>query len=244
MNHDRLRIALAVLVLTGASMQVCAEEKEAEQEGPWSGKVAFGYLAVSGNTESTTFTGNFEVNRDGERWHHQLLGKALGRSEDKVTTTEAYKAAYEFKFDLVKRIYLFGLLDYNKDRFSGYQKQVYEVIGVGNRFIKTERQEFDGEFGVGASQLSPAEEPNVNEATYRISGNYTFTINDNSTFSQKLSVSSGSSNTYTESVTELSAAIAGALSVVLGYTVKHNSDVAPDKDTTDTFAAISLEYLF
>jgi putative salt-induced outer membrane protein len=69
-------------------------------------------------------------------------------------------------------------------------------------------------------------------------------ISDNSTFSQILNVTSGSSNTYTESVTELSARIVGSLSMVLGYTVKHNSDVSPDKDKTDTFASISLEYLF
>ena len=241
MNITRLRNALVALTLMGISMQVCAEE---EQTGPWSGKVGLGYLAASGNTESTTFTGNFEVNRDGERWHHQLLGKAFGKTDDKVTTAEAYKAAYEFKFDLVKRIYLFGLLDYNKDRFSGYEQQTYEVIGVGNRFIKTDRQEFDAEFGIGASQLTPAGESRINEATYRISGDYKLIISENSTFSQKLSASFGSSNTYTESLTELNANIIGALALVLGYSVRHNSDVVPGKEKTDTLASISLEYVF
>ncbi len=248
MKNTHLHIA-AVLLSIGLSTQAWAEE---EQEGPWSGSVAIGYLSVSGNTESTTFTGNAEVNWDRERWHHKLYGRALGKSEDKETTAEAYKAAYEGKFDLSKRTYLFGLLDYNKDRFSGYDQQIFEVAGIGHRFIQTDKHELNGELGVGASQSTLIEEPvpgtiiktDVNEATYRVAGDYKWKISENSTFSQKLSVTSGSSNTYTESVTELSAGIIGALSTVLGYTVKHNSDVAPGKDKKDTFASISLEYVF
>jgi len=251
MSNIQVRIALVALFLMGISMQVWAEEEQ-EQEGPWSGKIAIGYLAVSGNTESTTFTGNAEINWDGKRWHHNLLGKALGRSEDKDTVSEAYKAAYEAKFDLAERTYLFGLLDYNKDRFSSYDQQIFEVVGIGQRFIKTDRHELNAELGAGASQSRLVEEPtpgtftrtDINEATFRVSGDYKWSISDNSTFSQKISVTSGSSNTYTESVTELSAGIVGSLSTVLGYTVRHNTDVADGKDKSDTFASISLEYLF
>jgi len=42
----------------------------------------------------------------------------------------------------------------------------------------------------------------------------------------------------------LSAGIIGSLSTVLGYTVKHNSDVTVGKDKTDTFTSVSLEYTF
>ncbi len=223
------------------------------EESPWSGKIAVGYLAVSGNTESTSFSVNAETNWDGERWHHQLLGKMLAKSEDKDTTAEAYKAAYEAKFDLSERTYLFGLLDYNKDRFSSYDQQIFEVAGVGQRFINTDKHKLNGELGVGSSQstlvleqLPPA--PTIrtreNEVTYSASGDYKWMISDNATFSQKLSVLSGSNNTYTESISELSAGIIGSLSTVLGYTVKHNSDVTVGKDKTDTYASVSLEYVF
>jgi len=249
MSNIQLRITVIVLLLTGVSMQVWAEE---ESESPWSGKIAIGYLAVSGNAENTTFTGKAELNWDGERWHHGLSGKVLGNSVDKETTAEAYQATYEAKFDLVERTYVFGLLDYNKNRFSSYDQQIFEVAGIGQRLIKTDRHELNAEIGAGASQSRLVEEPvpgtiiktDNNEATFRVSGDYTWAISDNSTFSQKLSATSGSSNTYTESITELSAGIIGSLSTVLGYTVRHNSDVADGKDKSDTFASISLEYLF
>jgi len=248
MHNFHLPFALVALIIC-SSLPAWAED---EQDGPWSGKIAIGYLAVSGNTESTTFTGDGEVKWDGERWHHTLMGRLLARSEDEETVSEAYKAAYETRFDLTKRTYLFGLLDYNADRFSSYSEQIFEIVGFGQRIIMTDRHELDIELGAGASQSVLVEEPvpgttiktDVNEATYRLSGNYKWEISDNSTFSQKLSFTSGSSNSYTESVTELSAGIIGALSTVLGYTVRHNSDVAEGRKNADTFASISLEYAF
>jgi len=249
MNKIHLQIIALTAVTACISVQAAAGE---EAEGPWSGKIAAGYLAVNGNTESTTFTGNVEVNWDRDRWHHQLLGTALGKSENGGTTAEAYKAAYKGKFDLSNRTYIFGSLDYNKDRFSSYDKQIFETVGLGQRIIKTDRQELNVEIGGGATQSTLIEEPvpgttvktDVNEANYRVSADYKWKISDNATFSEKISVLSGSSNTYTESVTALSAGIIGALSTVLGYTIKHNSDVAPGKDKSDTFASISLEYVF
>ncbi len=248
MNHPEFRMFLVVLALCVASPVGAAEASA----GPWSGKVAMGYLAVSGNTESTTFSGDVEINWDGERWHHQLLGKALGKSEDKQTTAEAYKTSYQGKFDLSERTYLFGLLDFNKDRFSSYDHQLFETLGLGQRILKTDRHELNLELGAGASQSRLIEdlpgggtlETDVNEATFRVSSDYKWSISDNAELRQKLSVTSGSNNTYTESVTELSAGIIGSLSTVLGYIVKHNSDVTVGKDKTDTFTAISLEYTF
>ena len=166
------------------------------------------------------------------------------------TTAEAYKAGYQGKFDLSGRTYLFGLLDYNKDRFSSYDQQVFETLGIGQRILKKDKHELNGEISAGASQQTlvladpPGGTDDINEAVFRVSADYKWKITDNSTFSQKLSTSSGSSNTYTESMTELSAGIIGALSMVLGYTVRHNSDVEAGKDKTDTFASISLEYTF
>lgn len=230
-----------------------AQDAAEEPAGPWSGLVSIGYLSQNGNTDSTTFNGAFEVNWDGERWHHLLFGSALGKSEDNDTTSEAYKAGYKAKFDLTDRTYLFGLLDYTKDRFSSYNGQFFQTAGVGQRIIQTERHELNGEISGGASQsnlvigdpLDPEfPEESINEAVFRVSADYKWQITETSSFSTALNVTSGSSNTFTESITELRSAIYGALNMVLGYTIRNNSDVDPESEKTDTIASISLEYTF
>ena len=74
--------------------------------------------------------------------------------------------------------------------------------------------------------------------------NYSWQISDTSDFRQELLIEAGDENTYMESVTKLSARLIGNLALVASYTVKHNSDVPPLTEETDTFTAISLEYAF
>ena len=54
----------------------------------------------------------------------------------------------------------------------------------------------------------------------------------------------GSDNTYIESLTELKAGVIGNLALVLGYLFRHNTDVLPGTDKTDTQTSISLECKF
>ncbi len=63
-------------------------------------------------------------------------------------------------------------------------------------------------------------------------------------FTQKLLLEIGDQNRYTQSISALKATLVGDLALVLSYTIKHNSDVLPGIEKTDTFTAISLEYGF
>ena len=237
----------------------------AQDSSPWSGNVALGYLASSGNTDTTALNFRGEVNYDVNKWHNNLLARAILKTDDNQSTAESYKAAYQLKYDLSDRNYLFGLLDYNNDRFSSYDQQMFEIVGAGRRFIVTEKHQLNGELGIGASQsdfrdcepedvlagacvIGPPQTPpfgtSSSEVNYRISGDYTWQISENASFVQNLAVNVGSSNTYTESLTELRAGILGDIALVLSYTIKNNSDVAPGTEKTDTYTAISLEYAF
>lgn len=237
----------------------------AQDSSPWSGNVALGYLASSGNTDTTAFNFSGEVNYDINKWHNNLLGRAILKTDNNESTAESYKAAYQLKYDLSERNYLFGLLDYNNDRFSSYDQQTFQFVGAGRRFIMTEKHQLNAELAIGASQsdfrdcnaedvlagaclIGPPQTPpfgtSTSEVNYRISGDYTWQISENASFVQNLSVNIGSSNTYTESLTELRAGILGDIALVLSYTIKNNSDVAPGTDKTDTYTAISLEYAF
>ena len=262
MTKSRRLISRVFLPVT---MCLFASVAGAQDSGPWSGQVALGYLASSGNTDTTAFNFNGEVNYDVNKWHNNLLGRAILKTDSNESTAEAYKLAYNLKYDLSERNYLFGLLDYNNDRFSSYDQQIFEVVGAGRRFIMTDKHELDGELGIGASQSDfrdcrledelagacvigpPQTAPfgtSEDEIIYRLSGEYRWQISENASFLQRLAANVGSSNTYTESLTEVRAGIVGDIALVLSYMIKNNSDVAPGTDKTDTYTAISLEYAF
>lgn len=254
MMNQEIRVVAGLLALAAGPALAHGEKGAADPEG-WSGAVAAGYTAVSGNSDSTSANFKGEVLYDQDRWHHSGLATALGSSQDNETSAEAYKAQLKTKYDMTEVLYAFGLAEYNKDRFSAYDHQIFEVAGLGWRVFRTENQELNLELGAGATQSKvrqpdPPEAPlssderDVNEFVGRVGGDYHWHISETATFSETVATTIGSDNTYVESLTELKASVIGNLSLVLGYLVKHNTDVPGGVDKTDTQTSLSLEYKF
>jgi putative salt-induced outer membrane protein len=251
-------ISIASQAQVDTSMAAVAPAEKKDAAGPWSGTLAAGYAKTSGNSESSAANFKGEGRYDKERWHHILGATAVGtssaanRDSDSVTTAEAYWAGFKSQYDITDAYYGFGSIDWYKDRFSAYDQQLYEAAGLGWRILRGGPHSLDIEVGAGAKQADLKDGDDQNEAIGLLRGIYTWQISEHAAFVQKLAVLSGSDNTYTESISELKAGIIGSLSMVLGYTYKHNSDVAIDTsvtpnrpyDKTDTYTTISLEYSF
>ncbi len=236
--NDLPRLALLpVLVFATATGYAQGDEG-------FSGRVALGYLATSGNTKNETLSTAFDLDWTYAPWHHALTGAAVRASTSDVTTAEAYSLDWQSDYDLTERSYLFGVVAWNDDRFSGYDQQIREVVGYGRRFIDTERHALNGEVGVGARQADLRDGTSQDETILRLSGDYLWTISETAEFSQSLAIDTGSFNTYTETLTRLTMSILGNISLVVSYRVKNNSNVPAGIQKTDTFTAVALEYTF
>ena len=245
-------------VETKMAAEKMATTDKKEDAGPWSGTLAAGYAKTSGNSESSAANLKGTGRYDKARWHHILGGTAVGtssaanRDEDSVTTAEAYWAGFQSQYDITEAFYGFGAIDWYKDRFSAYDQQLYETAGIGWRILRGEVHFLDLELGAGAKQSQLTSGEDQNEGVGVVRGIYTWNISKNAKFVEKVAILSGSDNTFTQSISELKAGIVGNLSLVLGYTYNHNSDVELDTslvpprdfDKTDTFTTISLEYGF
>jgi len=233
-----VRAAVLGLALNGS--QVLAQD---EDEG-LSGKVALGYLATSGNSDSENLSLNFSGDYYAEVWHHSLTGRAVQASTSGITTAEAYGLSWQSARDFGDKSYLFGRFAWDKDKFSGYDQQIREVVGYGRHFIDTDRHELNGEVGIGMRQSDLRDGTSDDESIARLSVDYTFQLSETAEFKQLFGVETGSDNTYTESVTSLAADVWTNLAIVLSYTIKRNSDVPFGTEKKDTFTAVSLEYSF
>jgi putative salt-induced outer membrane protein len=230
---------LTVLALLSASTAAFA------QTDPIVGAAALGYLATSGNTDSTNANASLKLDwTPGGPWSHQWTALAIHASTSGTTTAEAYAAGYKARRKISERSYLFGAADWREDQFSGYDRQLTEAVGYGRKLIDNERQTLAVEGGAGAKQSSLIDGSDQTEGVVRGALDYVLHISDNSSFSQKALIESGEDNRYTESVSALHMKIVKDLALVVSYTVKNNSDVPPGIEGTDTFTAISVEYAF
>ncbi len=238
----KLRTLVMVAALA-APISLMAQAPE-EPESPWSGKAKLGYLATSGNTENSTLNSGFEIGYKTGKWAHLFNVAAINASENEVTTAEAYDAGWKSERNLSDRDFLFGRLDWRKDRFGGYDTQMSETVGYGRRLIDMDKHKLNAEIGAGVRQSELRDGTKEDETIFRAGMDYKWLFSETANFSQGLVAESGSKNTYLESVTALSAQLVGNLALVASYTVKHNTDVPPLTEKTDTYTAISLEYLF
>src|SRR5690606_2085273 len=140
--------ALALTILAVASLDAAAQS--ASSEAPFSGKAALGYIATSGNTDSTSANAALALRFVRESWRHAFDLSGVGASTDDATTAEAYLFKYEARRAFGEHGYLFTALDYKRDRFSGYAEQVSQTLGYGRRLIDRDRHALDAGVGFGA----------------------------------------------------------------------------------------------
>jgi putative salt-induced outer membrane protein len=211
---------------------------------PIVGKASLGYLSTSGNTDSTNANAAFNLVWTQTLWSHEFDLSAIKADNSGVTTAEAYTAAYTARRGFGEKSYLFAALDWQSDKFSAFDSQKSETVGYGRHVIAAERHALDIEIGAGARQAELRGGTDENESIVRGALAYAWSISDTSEFKQGLIIESGSSNTRTESVSELRADIFGNVALVLSYRLRNNSAVPPGIEKTDAFTAISLEYSF
>ncbi len=230
--------------LFALTMLLVGSQTMAQDEEGFSGHAGLGFLATSGNSESESVNGNFDLWWNYEPWSHSLSGIVIRSSSSGVTTADATGIGWKSRYALNESDYLFGLLAWDKDEFSSYEQQVREAVGYGRHFVNTEKHLLSGEIGIGARQSDLRDGTSESGTIYYLGGDYRWTISDSSHFTQSIAVEHGSENTYFESNTALSAKVRDNLALVLSFTAKNNSDVLPNTEKTDTFTTISLDYTF
>jgi putative salt-induced outer membrane protein len=213
---------------------------------PLTGAAAFGYLATSGNTDSTNANGTFDLTYERTRWTHELALAAVAATSNEVTNAEAYSAKYKAQrpFGEDRRSYLFTTVDWRKDRFSAYERELSEAVGYGRRLVERGPHTLKAEIGAGARQAFLIDGTEEADAIVRAAMGYEWMFTDMTGFTQDLVVESGETNTSIQSVSALRARLVGNIGLVLSYRIKDNSDVVLGTEPTDRFTSIALEYAF
>lgn len=236
---------IGFVAFTLASSAALAQAPAPSATDPVVGAAALGYLATSGNTESTNTNASFKLAWDrGGNWIHNWAALAISARTEGVTTAEAYAAGYKAQRNFSEHDYIFAAGDWRQDAFSGYDKQVTETVGYGRRIIDSARQVLAVEGGIGAKQSDLIDGTSLDEGIVRGGLDYVVHLSESSQFNQKLLVELGDDNRYTESTSALKARLVGDLALVLSFVIKNNSDVPVGIEKTDRFTAISLEYGF
>lgn len=208
------------------------------------GYLGLGWSQSAGNTDNEDLNAKAGLEYKTISWIHNVDLLAGRTSTNDTVTGERYNAAYKARYQLTDFDYLFGSINYNKDRFSAYDYQLAEVVGYGRRIINEKAQTLDLEIGAGARQAELSTGDSQSDAIIHLGANYHLDINDVTAFDQKLKADIGEDNTYAESVTGLRTKLTGSIAASFTYTVKHNTDVPTGTEKTDRYSVLAVDYSF
>ncbi len=239
----KIRAGVLALSMTGFAIAANAEDAPAP---PWSAEVAVGIILTSGNTDTDSLSANAQVVNEREYWRHTGKAEMYTSSTEGTDTAERYLVSAKSDYKIGGGAnYLFMMLAYEDDRFSGYDYQASETVGYGRNVIQRSDMMLDLEVGVGARQRKETETGDSdNEGIVRLAGKFEWAFNEYVAFGEELTVEVGEEATITTSITSLTSQLVGNLAAKLAFRVKNVSDVPDGVDKTDTETTATLVYKF
>lgn len=236
--------------LIAAAVITPAVAEEAPSDKLWTGEVTLNYSESSGNTESSLFSGKSKAVREGLQWRNTF--KLEGDNETaedadgvETRTAEKYFASAKADYKVTQKSFLFGLLEYTDDRFSGYDYETSVTFGYGRQLIDTPAHNLKADIGPGYRRSEVEDTGDVQEeGLVRVGAQYVWTINENATFDEDFSSEVGEDKTVTKSLTRLKVKINGNLWGSISYEIKHTDEVPPGIKNSDRKTLLGLNYTF
>jgi putative salt-induced outer membrane protein len=240
---NALILLMLAAPLAHASDMVTADDlfDDEYDEMPWDLSLEIGGLFTRGGSDTDAALAKLNVAYERQKWFQTLRAEGYYTRDSGETTTERYLGNYKAAYKLENRNYVFGELRGEHDKFSGYDYQISESVGIGRRLVATERHKLDGEIGPGLRQSKPDTEDMENKVVGRVAGAYRWDFAEQSFFTQGVRSFIGSDNTEVESVTALDYRLNAILGFRFSVNVKHNTDTPDGGSSTDTITAISLK---
>jgi putative salt-induced outer membrane protein len=246
-----MRIAPGLLLAVVVCGNAYAEDTPAPPPPPWSGEVSAGSVVTTGNSESAAFNAKGEVVYQSRIWRNTLNGTvAKTESTDAVTgeevrTAERYLLGNKTDFKFNEKDYAFLALEGEKDLVGPIRERTSETVGYGRKILNGVKHQLEAEIGAGLRQTeAQVTEEKEKEAVGRGRLAYKWNFSETSYLGETVKVESGSSNTASESVTELRMSLIGKLFALASYTARTNSDVPAGTEKTDTITSLSLGWTF
>jgi len=235
--------AITANLILLVSLPVLAEDEKKEPKG-FTGAAEFGMVLTSGNTDTSTTTGRFEVSYDLEKWLHFAKLSVVNAQVDNETTAERYLLNTKSDYKMNDDQFLFAALTHDIDKFSGFDSQSTIATGYGRKLYDTQTFQLSAEIGPGYRTSELEDGSNNSEAILHVGSKGKYVINKYSHLAADLNVDGGSDQTITVFNVGYVNKLNSSLALKLSYNIKKSSSVPVGTDNTDTITSVSLLYSF
>ncbi len=234
------------------------EKQEAGFFENWKGQGELGGFRSTGNTRNLGLTGSIKLVKDAVNWRMNFQARADYERNRGITTRDQISTTIEPNYKFNKKLYAYGLAQYERDRFQGFSARYTLSGGLGYELIKTKDMRLAIKAGPAIRITDFAGGDTKSSLAGLLGLDFDWKISDNLKFSQDsggtwASDAQGftsaitvidSNNTSFTATSALDAKLLGALSARFSYTIEHETNPPVGRAKTDTLSRATLVYDF
>jgi putative salt-induced outer membrane protein len=220
---------------------MAAPAAPAKAEDVWFGSAEAGLMYSTGNTERRNLNAKGELGYRPSDWEFRLGAELVNTEENDLQTDEEYRADLQGRYNFTDRDYGFVEADWIKDRFSGYDYRITEVVGYGRKWYDRDDFSWSSEAGGGMQQTKELNGDSSNNPLARLRNEFDWAITDYLSFENATKVDISELTTLRNEAA-LKNKLSESLFVKLGVDVEYLSDVPTGTNDTDTDVYLNLAY--
>jgi putative salt-induced outer membrane protein len=189
-------------------------------------------------------------------WKYLFGTEGLYGSTRGETTAQAWNVHAQANHNINDRLYAYGGLRYDDDKFSGFAYQETLSAGAGYQFIKTDDTKLTGQVGIGARRLRPeilvkdavggivssTGLETTSDAVLDAGATFEHAFNSLTKVLAAATLESGKNNTKTAGSVALQVKMSTTLALSAGIQATRNSKPPAGARPTDTLTTLNLVY--
>lgn len=254
-----MRFSPTLLATTLAALCLSANAigADGETRTGWTGSGELGLALARGNARSESLNTKLGLVNEDDQWKHEFSLAALrakgevsgdfdgdGVDEERFeTNANRYELAASSALKMNERAYWVGALRHENDDFSPFEHQSTFSLGFGYTAIDNDSTRLSAELGPGYRRAKDAVTgDSVSDSIARGQLDFSHQLTANTTLGNLLLVESGADNTFAQNDLSVSVAMNSSFALKAGVQVRHNTDVGPGTEKTDTLTTVNLVY--
>lgn len=206
----------------------------------WSGNAEFGGFRSTGTSSSLGAFASLSVERATIDWSHRLVASADIQKTNGDTSAERLLASWQPNYRFSKQTYAFGLAQYERDPFAGYDNRVTLGVGMGYRPVNTPNLKLELEGGPAVRRTDPIDDFQRTHLVGRGSLNLQWQILPTLKLSQRTAVFLEHDASNAVATTSLDTKLIGKLKSRISYNVQYEGNTPVNTSSLSTQTRVTF----
>lgn len=244
---DALHAAFEADLAARNAQEAEARRAQLAEAGPfeaWKGQLEFGASRSTGGVSNFGLYGALNLEREGLDWRHKIAARAEIQETNSLRSAERFSAAWQPRRAFDEQAYVYGLAEYDRDPFLGFEHRFTAALGGGYALIGRPGLSLEVEGGPAFRHTSSPLGFDGSSIGGRASADLAWKIAPTLELKQTASVFIEEATRTGRSLTALDSRLLGAFRVRLSHELRYERNVYRLIDRLDTTSRATIVYDF